>query len=192
MTKNLFCFILVTILSTASVLGQNTYKVGDLYERNQIKGIVFYVDRSRQHGKIISVGDIEDGYGRWATSHSWNWDYRNIKVGATDKYDGRKNHEIIQRIPDWRRKFPIFCACYDYGSGWFIPSKEELIEIGKQAPKINYTLSMYNYKILSGNYYSSTELDESLVWNVWISGYTADCYEVNKDSGCKVRAIHLF
>ena len=64
--------------------------------------------------------------------------------------------------------------------------------------KINYTLSMYGYKLLTGNYYSSTEVNENSVWNVWMNGNgsSMECYEVYKDSRvggvCKFRAIRSF
>ena len=189
MRKRSFFFI-VLLFPFISVFGQKTYKIGDLYEQGQTKGIVYDIDRSGLHGKIVSIDEF---FGSWCSK-----DYQEVLIGATDNRDGLKNLGVIQSIPNWKEKFTYFSECVNLGKGWYVPSKEELIQVGKQFKKINYTLSMYGYQLLTGNYYSSTEVNEYSVWNVWMNGNGAstDCYEVYKGSRtggvCKFRAIRAF
>lgn len=170
------------MLSLVQISAQETYKIGDVYKQNGIIGVVFYVDNTGHHGKIIS---IEEFYDSWTTVSSM--------VGATSTTDGMKNMNIIKSQPNWRTNFRLFAKVADMGVDWYIPAKDELFQIGLQAKKINYTLSMYGYKVLSSNYYSSTEVSETSVWNIWIDG-RLDCYEVVKNGGgsIKTRAIRKF
>lgn len=188
--KKVLILCIILIFPFIPVFGQKAYKIGDLYEQGQTRGIVYYVDRSGQHGKIVSIDEF---FGNWCSK-----EYQEVLIGATDNRDGLKNIGVIQSIPNWREKFSLFSQCVNLGRGWYVPSKEELIQVGKQFKKINYTLSMYGYKLLTGNYYSSTEVNENSVWNVWMNGNgsSMECYEVYKDSRvggvCKFRAIRSF
>ena len=51
-----------TMVSTLTPLKEKTYKVGDLYDENGKKGIVYEVSADGKHGKIVS---LEEGYERW-------------------------------------------------------------------------------------------------------------------------------
>lgn len=186
--KKPFLTICAIFLSILYGVAQTTYKIGDIYQQGNIKGIVFYVDHTGRHGKIVSLDEF---YGSWAIGN-----YAQTKIGAISTTDGNKNLNVIKSISNWKSNFPLFYKYDDRGNGWYIPAKDELFQIGLQAKKINYTLSMYGYKELSSNYYSSTEVNGYSVWSTWIDRGRLDCYEVYKDSKkggvCKVRFITKF
>ncbi len=65
------------------------YKVGDHYKANGLEGVVFEVDASGQHGKIVSMTQSEP--------LCWCGDAYEDGVywGADDRYDGAKNCALI-------------------------------------------------------------------------------------------------
>lgn len=118
---------------------EKTYKVGDYYNENGMQGVVFEVDATGKHGKIVS---LRGTYNEWTT----NDNEQKRTIGATDKYDGRKNMEAVKRISNWRSLYPAFAWCTDLGEGWYIPAIEELkiFALNKNNRTIiNKTLSKY-------------------------------------------------
>lgn len=188
MRKTLFTIIVILY----SIIGYGqTYRVGDIYNKYGYKGIVFEVDTSGKHGKIIA---LEDTYGHWAIDANFDNMYSSKLVGAKDSRNGKVNTQVIKSINNWRRCFPVFREIDDLPGDWYLPSKEELIAVARVYQKLNNTLSMYDYPILRGNYYSSTEVANDAVWNVWFDrNGRIDIYEVNKETnGIKSRAIATF
>lgn len=127
-----------------------TYKVGDLYTINGVQGVVFEVDASGKHGKIISVKS--SGYDRaWALGAE-----QKRFIGATDVYDGEKNMAVVKRQSNWRSNYPAFAWCADLGSGWYLPAKEEMRLIyslkSQLEPKLSRKLDVFMW--------TSTENDE--------------------------------
>ena len=94
------------------------YAVGDLYNNNGNIGIVFEVDETGMHGKIVGLNQSAM---YWATEGN-----NNILVGASSTIDGELNMAAIKLIKDWRKKFPAFAWCADQGEGWYLPAIEEL------------------------------------------------------------------
>ena len=107
--------------SSSSYTSNKTYKVGDLYNENGLKGVVFEVSADGRSGKIVSMKQSQDGKISWALGHE-----RKQNIGATNSVDGQKNMEVVQRISDWRNKYPAFAWCADLGNGWYLPAIEEL------------------------------------------------------------------
>ncbi len=96
------------------------YKVGDYYNENGKEGVVFWVDETGQHGKIVSLTE---------TSRTpWASDEKELKIliGADDKENGANNMAKVQQIYDWQSKYPAFKWCADLGEGWYLPAIEEL------------------------------------------------------------------
>ena len=127
-----------------------TYKVGDLCTINGVQGVVFEVDASGKHGKIISVKS--SGYDRaWALGAE-----QKRFIGATDVYDGEKNMAVVKRQSNWRSNYPAFAWCADLGSGWYLPAKEEMRLIyslkSQLEPKLSRKLDVFMW--------TSTENDE--------------------------------
>ncbi|MBO5234406.1 MAG: DUF1566 domain-containing protein [Alistipes sp.] len=99
------------------------YKVGDYYNENGKKGVVFWVDASGKygsHGKIVSL--TESGTLQWSSD-----DYEQTKlIGAKSETDGAYNMSVVKKISNWQSKYPAFKWCADLGEGWYLPAINEL------------------------------------------------------------------
>jgi len=111
--------------STENVVPVRTYKVGDYYEQNGKRGVVFEVDKSGQHGKIVGFEEFPDN--QWCVLFDLqNFNY-NIKVGAVNENDGMYNQKMIMALPSWSKRFPAFYLCIkSENSEWYIPAIDEL------------------------------------------------------------------
>ena len=158
------------------------YRVGDLYNENGKKGVVFKVDATGRHGKIISI----------ECSPSLAWavgDEQRRFIGATDKYDGEKNLDVIKRISGWQSKYPVFYWCANLGDGWYLPSKEEWTEINRVRRYIEPNLS----RKLDTYFWTSTEenevyKDQYCAWNINSGDHSSYC----KDRTNNVFAVAKF
>ena len=126
------------------------YKVGDLYTANGVKGVVFEVDASGNHGKIVSVAC--SGYDQaWAVGSE-----QARFIGAVDENNGANNLAVVKRINNWQTKYPAFYWCARLGEGWYLPANNELKAIfankDKIEPKLLHKLNVYLW--------SSTEVKE--------------------------------
>ena len=166
--------------------GRNgVYQVGDYYDDDTKQGVVFEVDESGRHGKIVSL-DEEDL--QWCTGEEYK---RKVKTGATDSDEGRNNQVRIQQIADWRTKYPAFAWCADQGKGWYLPTVEELRVICLVKDKVDKTLSkMGRDKIQNDFYWSSTEENEFCAWPFNLNYDYA--YPYNKSASNSVRAVSAF
>ena len=98
-----------------------TYKVGDYYNENGKEGVVFWVDASGEHGKIVSLTESKNAL-QWA---SVKIEQKRL-IGADDEENGANNMAKVRQIPDWQSKYPAFKWCDDLGEGWYLPAIEEL------------------------------------------------------------------
>lgn len=99
---------------------ERTWKVGDYYNVDGRKGVVFWVDETGKHGKIVSLDQAKK---MWCTDD----EYRKGLTGiASDEYDGMKNLQSIKKISSWRNKYPAFRWCANHGDGWYLPARKEL------------------------------------------------------------------
>ena len=159
------------------------YQVGDYYDDGTKQGVVFEVDGSGRHGKIVGLNEVKL---QWCTSEE-----RKVKTKVTNKAHGINNQVRIQDIADWRSKYPAFAWCADQGKGWYLPAVEELYTIYKVKDKVNRTLSkMGRDKIQNDFYWSSTVEDEFCAWGVTVyNGYTNSRDKINYSY---VRAVSAF
>ena len=166
--------------------GRNgVYQVGDYYDDGTKQGVVFEVDESGRHGKIVSLNEAEL---QWCSEEEFD---RNVETGATDKNNGRNNQLRIEKIVDWRAKYPAFAWCADQGKGWYLPAVEELYTIYKVKDKVNRTLSkMGRDKIQNDFYWSSTVEDEFCAWYVGMG--SGNAYGNLKSNRSYVRAVSAF
>ena len=107
--------------SASSVASSKSYKVGDYYNDGKKEGIVFWVDETGKHGKIVSLTES-------SSKLLWSSDEYEQKrlIGADDKENGANNMAVVKQILDWRSKYPAFKWCADLGEGWYLPAIEEL------------------------------------------------------------------
>ena len=136
-----------------------TYKVGDYYNENGKEGVVFWVDETGQHGKIVSLTESKSGL-------QWSSDTAEQKrlIGADDENDGANNMAKVMQIPDWQSKYPAFKWCADLGDGWYLPAiaELELFTLDKSVHNaVNKALAAKGIKLANKGvrcwYWSSTE-----------------------------------
>lgn len=138
MKKILFAIIalLCTLNSSAK-----SYKVGDIYNENGLKGIVVRVDASGEHGLIMS---LKKSAKKWLDGSD-----EKFSTNAYYEDDGEKNMAVIEKyIKDngktWSM-FPYFEWCRSLGDGWYAPATDELKDI---LQVINGGEGKYNQKIM--------------------------------------------
>lgn len=162
------------------------YKIGDYYNRNGRKGVVFAVSAEGRHGKIVSLTVSKEQL-QWSSNEA---EQRRL-IGANDEYDGANNMAKVRAIEGWREKYPAFAWCANLGGGWYLPAKEELLAIFRNKETIDKTLSAKNEDDLTAFYHwSSTEHSKFLAWSVNMgSGGT---YSSGKNDDDYVRAVSAF
>ena len=128
------------------------YCIGDYYHENGNMGVVFEIDETGEHGKIVC---FEQSYCDWVLKNN---KYYKSCVELFDEYDGENNMRLVMNIPNWRYIFPAFAWCNELGRGWYLPSKMELQSIYKNIEKIDIGLKSSGYRPMERvNYISSTE-----------------------------------
>ena len=133
-----------------------TYKVGDYYNENGKRGVVFEVWDGGRHGKIISLDET-----RAVWDSRVKYDSANRKSGGTRTYadsesDGKANTDKIMARSD-SQYFPPFTWCRAKGSSWYLPAENELIQIYYNKGELNSTLRQYGTALRDDIYWSSTE-----------------------------------
>ena len=163
------------------------YKIGDIVSVKGIKGVVFYTDETIT--KLISIAESDAGL--------W-WSNQFVATGATSDYNGAENMKKIKALDNWETRYPAFRWCSDLGEGWYLPAKNELADIFKQALTINSVLEENGYNYISDDdfYWSSTDAQSLgnetayaiLLNNLWTEGIVVtDGKRVN----CLVRAVYV-
>ena len=118
---------IIALVSSISMVQAQTYKIGDVYDKGGVKGVVFYVDDSGEHGLLVSPSGFE---GKWCTKGQ-----ANNTINCYDEKDGAVNMETIATyIKDndasWD-EFPLFQWARSLGEGWYIPASDELKLLAK-------------------------------------------------------------
>ena len=180
------------------------YEVGDLYDRDGVKGVVCIVSDEGTHGLVISLEQI---YLTW--SEFRKPDLRT--VGAENRTDGEENMRTVEAYIaanglSWD-DFPAFKWCREQGEGWYLPSIDELLTIGhnynggsrmknnRQARnKFNDALKDAGGKRMDRMvyYFSSTEMDEKNAYTSHTSLEPPYVVEIQKYNKFLVRAVHKF
>lgn len=109
------------------------YEIGDIYDRNGVKGIVVHTTDGGRHGLIMSL--ISPFYENWKTAkHDEKmWCSRPLAsqtIGMTDDNDGMNNLRILAQAIEanglsWD-DFPAFKLCVEMGGGWYLPAINEV------------------------------------------------------------------
>lgn len=125
------------------------WAVGDYYEVGNVKGVVVWVDESKEHGKIISLDEKVD---IWATG--------GYNTGAKSEEDGKGNTDKVKDINAELSAFPAFKWCVAHGEGWYFPAILEVYYFLNAKETVNPTLEAHNGTKISDFYWSSTEGEE--------------------------------
>ena len=193
------------VVFTPSEESVTYYNVGDIYDKNGVKGIVILLTDAGRHGVVMS---LDEACLAWC-----NLPRKQQKaVGASNHHDGLKNMEAVEKYIaennlSWS-DFPAFEWCRAKGDGWYLPSINELWSMGtmylggtrtasnrKYRKSFNENVASVGGTPLSGVmiYHSSTE-DKDTRYALYShmnseppyvqSGYKAD--------DIFVRAVHKF
>ncbi len=163
------------------------WAVGDYYEVGNVKGVVVWVDESKEHGKIISLDEKVD---IWATG--------GYNTGAKSEEDGKGNTDKVKDINAELSAFPAFKWCVAHGEGWYFPAIMEVYYFLNAKATVNSTLEAHNGTKISDFYWSSTEADEEAseaLYGYLKSDGTATSYGVFKElpeGDTLVRAMYQF
>lgn len=163
------------------------WAVGDYYEVGNVKGVVVWVDESKEHGKIISLDEKVD---IWATG--------GYNTGAKSEEDGKGNTDKVKDINAELSAFPAFKWCVAHGEGWYFPAILEVYYFLNAKETVNSTLEAHNGTKISDFYWSSTEGEEEAseaLYGYLKSDGTATSYgdfKENPESDTLVRAMYQF
>ena len=163
-----------------------TYSIGDVVNG----GVVFWLDSTGQHGLVVAMSDV-------ATSVEWGCmgtDLPNVSnvpdnggtpsgLGA-EIGDGFNNtNDILTDCPT----APAALAARSLGAQWFLPSAKELSQM-----YINKTTleGVSGFTAFSGDYWSSTESDNSKAWGQNFSNGSRNT--IFKNLTYVVRAVRAF
>ena len=184
--------------TASSAVSSKTYKVGDYYNDGKKEGVIFWIDPSGKHGKIVSLTESKSVL-QWSSD---NAEQKRL-IGVDDKSDGAKNMAKVKQISGWESKYPAFKWCADLGEGWYLPAIEELKLFTLNTSvhyAVNQTLETKGKKLANKGdsrwYWSSTERDfkfrsgEFCAWVV--SMYSGNSYYYSKYDVNYVRAVSAF
>ena len=160
-----------------------TYKVGDYYDDGTKQGVVFYVDATGQHGKIVSLDQVKK---QWCSDAQCD---KCIVVGASSRTDGKANTDKVMSRSD-SAEYSAFVWCRAKGKDWYLPAINELwVELLDRSvhDAVNRTLHEHGGSALyssgkSALYWSSTE----------DGGFTALYVSMNFDYASHNRKYNYF
>ncbi len=165
------------------------WAVGDYYEVGNVKGVVVWVDESKEHGKIISLDEKVD---IWATG--------GYNTGAKSEEDGKGNTDKVKDINAELTAFPAFKWCVAHGEGWYFPAILEVFYFLNAKETVNSTLEAHNGTKINDRvcYWSSTEGEEdetAALFGYLKSDGTATSwsdFKENPEEDTLVRAMYQF
>lgn len=188
-----------------SSANDEVYNIGDIYDKNGVRGVVVMLTDEGRHGLVMS---LDEACLSWCTLPR----KQQKRVGASDRYDGANNMQAVEKYIaenglSWS-DFPAFEWCRAKGEGWYLPSINEVWAAGTMYLGGSRTASNRRYrKVFNDNvkgaggtplsgvmiYHSSTE-DKDVRYSLYShmnseppyiqSGYKAD--------DLFVRAFHKF
>jgi hypothetical protein len=156
-------------------------------------GVVFWVDATGQHGKVMSMIDV-------SASAAWSNVILNIGNAAESDWDGVNNSIAIMNQFGHITSAAKLCDNYvnaDYGTGiysdWYLPSRAEMNFIWNNFYEIQKALTNYGSPattLARDWYWSSSEYDAGSAYGYSFSlGYNDN---LSKIGGNRVRAIRSF
>ncbi|MBR4968691.1 MAG: hypothetical protein IKY57_00850 [Alistipes sp.] len=184
---------------------ESGYTIGDIYDKDGLKGVIVILNEDRQHGVIMS---LDEACLAWCKLHRKS----TLKIGADDKNDGAANMEVVEKYIrnnnlSWS-DFPAFEWCRAKGEGWYLPSISEIWNAGTTFMGGSRTVGNRRYRksfnenieaaggtpLSSIMYYHSSTEDKEALYSMFThmnseppyiqSGYKAD--------DLFVRAFHKF
>ena len=171
-----------------------TYKVGDYYDKDGKRGVVFEVTADGLHGKIVSLDQVKL---QWAVDKNFGslFNKQNpnkIRLGFGGQQDGQEHTRRIQQIENWREKYPAFAWCVQMGKSWYLPALNEVRLIHQNADTVNKTLEQKGATLFHDVYWTASEVLGTD--NVWIARGAAKSLVsyLYKSFSANVRAVARF
>lgn len=166
---------------------QDNVVVGDYYEKDGVRGIVYKIDS--YWGKVMIVSLTE-------TTACWSNRSFDGETRATSSKNGKSNMSNVQEQGDLSN-WPAFEWCYNYSDDheWYLPATDELVDLFDAirefgASKFDQLLTQYGGDEISSasDYWSSTEYwpTSSYAYTVVKSGKKDRLWKINNR---RVRAI---
>ena len=190
-SKKLTCALrAVYVLNGGATTSNKVYKVGDYYNENGKEGVVFEVSADGHHGKIVDL--------KLSDARCWACTNTKILIGADSKTDGKYNMTKVASIANWSDNYHAFEWCKSRGTGWYMPSIEELKVLLLNANvrnAVNATLAAKGGKKIESHhcYWSSTESNQSGLIGTWYVDMTnGKANSSSKDMFYFVRAVATF
>ena len=153
---------------------KNNYKIGDLYDNEGSKGVIFWISDDYRFAKIASLDE---------TSLKWYDKEKNSGMevgnfGMTNENDGLANIEAKNKhsyVSYANKGLLALNWCTAKGEGWYLPAINELIMILNARSQMNTTLSANSATSISTNaYWSSTAKDNDDVYTYGSSKSSAN------------------
>lgn len=172
------------------------YIVGDYYNDNGKKGVVFYVDSTCKHGKIVSLDETSTKL-KWANGEIW--ENTTLGINANNEEDGKIVMNIVKGIANWEKNYPAFAWCANIGNDWYLPAINELklLMLNESVHSaVNRTLAIKGTPLPDiGSkprkcYWSATEYDYYRAW--LLDMLDKEAVVISKNLPQSVRAISSF
>ncbi|MBP5713642.1 MAG: hypothetical protein J6X07_02955 [Prevotella sp.] len=172
-------YLMALFCLTMAVGAKSQHKLGDIMEFNGVKGMVFLLDKTKEHGLVMTIEKCKE---------SWLADKEaKFETNAFYEDDGAKNLAAIEAYIKENKQqwedFPYFNWCHSLGEGWYPPANDELTALisfingeglkynHKNAKKVNKMLKdaggdgVYDSFTKSPYlYFSSTETENGWVY----------------------------
>ena len=162
--------------------GVTTYYVGKLVTVDGVQGIVY------QTSPCVQIVTVKETTAIWCEFVDYE------KTGATDADDGAKNMAVLKALG--LNKYPAAKWCADLGEGWYLPAKNELVDIYDKKEWINDILLSNGFDELgpkegnsAGSVWSSTEYSSHYAYRMYFSNSFMGNYD--KQYKCGVRAVRV-
>lgn len=136
-----------------------TYAVGDVYrEADQIVGIVCSVSDGGKHGRIIALKNaVQTGRINAIWDNRAN-DDEYININADSATDGAANMAAARANEPELANLIAFQVCAQLGAAWYLPAKDELMEVYNNKEVLNTALRANGGNSLDNKeYWTSTQ-----------------------------------
>lgn len=175
--------------------GHNTdapYRIGDYYQVDSVRGVVYKVSDGGMHGMIVSLDELA------GTNVSGVYP-------KTTTDNGLINMALIRTVAGWETGFPAVKWCADMNAGgddgWYLPAIDELRDLYDAMQYVNLNamlLEHYGTSMSIDKYISSTNVENGTThrYEMWRyldfqDGYNMNDYD-NSNRSLRARAVHAF
>lgn len=161
------------------------WTVGDYYDVGGKRGIVFEVDASGQHGKIVALRDA---------GRPLKWQVRTdtlfVRTIADSCDDGAEALACVKKLNEWERTYPAFAYCSSLGGEWYLPTLEELRTMQELRSELSEAcVERGGVAFTTGSYWSCDNYGRTAMAVVFATGYV---FDNDKSTACDVRAVAAF